>query len=145
MGVKINLDKVHVHEFRIPELLEKYFYRIRIALLHRKAKAISNRYDYVISTYNEISCDKVSLQYVHHPMLASESLLQEFRLARNDRSFSNLLLDFYRLISDWVANRNLAEIPKNVTATNSKYIQSISISKNGNQRINLRTNQKPTT
>jgi glycosyltransferase involved in cell wall biosynthesis len=65
------VDDVSVRVARLPHLVGRAARErlgvFRVALLNRELRRIADRYDIVVSTYNEFSVPTRSVQYVHHP------------------------------------------------------------------------------
>ncbi len=124
-GIIINPDRISIKTEKIPAILNKNFFHTRIAILHKRAKKLAPYFPYMISTYNELDFGKPALQYIHHPMLASDKILIRNHLATQKKFPFNYVSYLYRKTNDLIANRRLENISKNLTATNSIFINNI--------------------
>lgn len=124
-GFSIDTSRINCIIVKIPAFLRYRFFHLKIALLHRKAKQLAPSFSHCISTYNELDFGKPAFQYVHHPMMASDSVLSKKHLARKKPILITVISVFIRKLSHMLAQRNLDTIANNITATNSNFINTI--------------------
>lgn len=124
-GIGFNSDNITSQVLSVPSFMKNKFSNTRIALLHRKAKQLAPSFSYSVSTYNELDFGQNAFQYVHHPMLAPHNVLSSFKLATKHQFPKSLSSSIYRKFNDTLSKRVPENIEKNVTVTNSKFIQNI--------------------
>jgi glycosyltransferase involved in cell wall biosynthesis len=103
------------------------FFAMKIAFLHRLAKKICKNYDICISTYNEIDFGRKGLQYIHHPNFASHVFMRSINMpfSKDIREKFQTLDNLYKLLVRLIARQSKEGISMNVTAVNSRFMESI--------------------
>lgn len=124
-GYLLNKDKITFNKLRLPSFIKSRLFRLRIALLHRKAIELQSKFSFTISTYNEQDFGCYSFQYIHHPMLVDEDILISNNLAYKKTFKSKLATYLYKVICDFIAKRQFENIKNNYTVTNSNFISTI--------------------
>ncbi|MCH8495780.1 MAG: glycosyltransferase family 4 protein [Balneolales bacterium] len=100
---------------------------INVGRFHRDVHTMASRYDLCVSTYNEQDFGKPAIQYVHHPLFASRSLLSKYQI------IGSINIADKHPIFEWVFNRILRRISgasdrswlENITLTNSHFMKSV--------------------
>lgn len=100
---------------------------LRLAFLHRRAKAVAPRYALCISSYGEIDFGVRGAQIIPHPMFVPRGFLRRYNMTREatllDRS--DLLAQWYRGICFLVSGNTVEGFRKNLTLPNSRFQQSV--------------------
>ncbi len=100
---------------------------LRLAFLHRRARAIAARYTLCISSYGEIDFGVRGAQVVHHPMFAPRKILRRYNMIREptvlDRS--EVLAEIYRGLCFLVSGSRVQGFRRNLTMPNSAFLQSV--------------------
>lgn len=124
-GIVLNPNKIKVEIISLPSILSNKFFRTRMAFLHRKAKQLAPDFTLLISTYNELDFGSLALQYIHHPMLASNQFLSDRYIAPELTTSKKIWAKLYRRINFLIANRKITNIKTNITCCNSHFINDI--------------------
>lgn len=98
-------------------------HQLRLAYLHRAAKAIAMNYDLCIDTYNEIDFGRKGLQYIHHPMFADSAFLREYEMTGGSKLKNIPYIEkAYQMLVRKVSKDTIEGFRNNVTLTNSNFI-----------------------
>jgi glycosyltransferase involved in cell wall biosynthesis len=125
-GISISKERVTSEKATIPKFSSGRLFHTKIALLHRKAKKIATKYDLLVSSYNELDFGIPSVQYIHHPMLPSNKVLNDKNLTFSQYGpLLNTLFSTYRKINDIIAQRDIKSIRSNTSVANSIFIADI--------------------
>lgn len=100
---------------------------INVGRFHRDVRTMASRYDLCVSTYNEQDFGKPAIQYVHHPLFASRSLLRKYQI------IGSVNIADKHPIFEWVFNRILRRVSgaydrnwrENITLTNSHFMKGV--------------------
>lgn len=100
---------------------------LRLAFLHRRARAIAARYTLCISSYGEIDFGVRGVQIIHHPMFGPRKILRRYNMIREttilDRS--EVLAGIYRSVCFLVSGNRVQGFRRNLTLPNSAFLRSV--------------------
>jgi glycosyltransferase involved in cell wall biosynthesis len=101
----------------IPQLVNKYrgkrFALLEVALINRYAKSLSQEYDILISTVNELSLPGPAVQYIHVPQFDRSSVPGE--------EVDTAVYSLYNQVCKWVAQYREEEIAQSDLIANSNW------------------------
>ncbi len=98
---------------------------LRVAFLNRAARRMAANYDLCIGTFNEIDFGRRGLQYIHHPLFPPRALLRAHHIIpeRSEQGKALLLTQLYEWLLPRVSGDRLEGYRRNLTLTNSQFIQ----------------------
>jgi len=101
----------------IPQLFNKYrgdrFVLLEVALINRYAKRLSQEYDLLISTVNELSLPGPAVQYIHVPQFDRQSVPGE--------EVDTAVYSLYNQVCKWLAQYREEEVAQSELLANSNW------------------------
>ena len=129
-GIELPAERIAFLPAECPRFLlenRRRFLLLQVAFLHRAAKGIARDYDLCVSTYNELDFRIPGIQYIHHPLFASRSLLEKYVIVPR-RSTRQKLLPVHRLYDRLVlaiSGNRRSGIRRNLTLVNSGFMRQV--------------------
>ncbi|MGH2569530.1 MAG: hypothetical protein ACRDGA_14425, partial [Bacteroidota bacterium] len=130
-GIRIVADNLKIQTISLPFHLERVqgrFALIQISFLHRQARKMSEQFDVCLSSFNELDFGRRAggIQYIHFPILAERSKLQEYKMLgdKNIRDKIPLLNNLYRGAMKLMGSEGKG-FTNNITIVNSKFIRDL--------------------
>ncbi len=102
-------------------------YLLRLAFLHRSAKALSGMFEVCVSTYNELDFGKPGIQYIHHPSFANRALLKEMHILGRQSVLDRVpqLELIHRKIVSRISGDTEIGFARNLTLVNSVFMRDL--------------------
>lgn len=99
----------------------------KMAHLHRYCRSIAPKYDICISTYNEQDFGKRAIQYIHHPIFESRSILRKYHIIPKVNLIDHVpvLEKIYYALLDLYSGADRSARRRNLTLTNSHFMADV--------------------